>query len=317
MGGSNSSMSTAVQLRVQILTSHLASTSPQEDQEARDAAHAKQFQQEGCTYPVQGLLSPAELASADQFLTRLVLERPPFLPAEDLLNLHRTVPAVYELCSTPRIIAMAQRMLKTPDVSIFTSRILCKLPGIGKEIPYHQDSNYWPLVPPDQADIHPQVASIWLALDDVTTENGPMTVLPFSACPASRGRNVDEMLIKTNSADDSGFDNFNITLDSSKLETRGAQEVLMSRGDAEWHSAWTIHRSAPNPSAARRMAFIVRYVPTGTRVQPGVRGSFDADYHIVAVAGQGAEQPPVAAEGVHVYAPCVGNSPSQLAALKK
>ena len=54
-----------------------------------------------------------------------------------------------------------------------------------------------------------------------------------------------------------------------------------------------------------------------TQLARQVRGSFDDDYHIVAVAGQGAEQPPVAAEGVHVYAPCVGNSPSQLAALKK
>ena len=60
----------------------------------------------------------------------------------------------------------------------------------------------------------------------------------LAACPASRDRNVDEMLIKTNSADDSGFDNFNITLDSSKLETAGAQEVLMSRGD--WTSVFAL-----------------------------------------------------------------------------
>ena len=47
-----------------------------EDQESVDAAHAEQFQREGCTYPVHGLLSPAELATADQLLTRLVHERP-------------------------------------------------------------------------------------------------------------------------------------------------------------------------------------------------------------------------------------------------
>ena len=67
---------------------------------------------------------------------------------------------------------MASELLGTNDISIFTSRILCKYPkGEGKEIIWHQDSLYWPLVPPSQngimkegqlqtEDIAPKVVSI-------------------------------------------------------------------------------------------------------------------------------------------------------------
>lgn len=55
----------------------------------------------------------------------------------------------------------------------------------------------------------------------------------------------------------------------------------------------------------------MRYVPTGTRVRPGVRGSFDAAYPIVAVGGAGAAAA-VARPDAPRYAPCFGN-----AALKK
>ena len=79
---------------------------------------------------------------------------------------------------------MASDLLGTPDISVFTSRVLCKLPKTGKEIVWHQDSNYWPLAPPScllEGDvggdaIHPIVASLWLTLDDVTPESGPMEV---------------------------------------------------------------------------------------------------------------------------------------------
>lgn len=62
----------------------------------------------------------------------------------------------------------------------------------------------------------------------------------------------------------------------------------LKRGEAEMHSAWTLHRSDPNTSDRRRCAWIVRYCPTGTRVVPGMRDSFPADYNIVPVRGKGA-----------------------------
>jgi hypothetical protein len=65
-------------------------------------------------------------------------------------------------------------------------------------------------------------------------------------------------------------------------------------------------------SAYRRMAWIVRYCPTGTRVQPGLRGSFGVDYKFIPVAGKGVSSA-LPEPDRERYAPCFGNS----AALKK
>lgn len=265
-----------------------------------------EYARDGCVFPVRGLVPRARLDEVDQLLTKLVAERPENLAPEDLLNLHTTSNEVLALCQEPGILAFAKNLLGTEDIAVFTSRILCKLPGTGKEIPWHQDSNYWPLAPPGKKEFDPQVASVWLALDDVDDANGPMDVLPFPAQPESKGRNATEMIIDSG-GDTAGFDNFNLSLDAAKLNVGGARRVLIPRGSAEWHSAWTIHRSDPNRSDRRRMAWIVRYVPTGTTVIPGLRATFDASYRILPVSGRGAVSS-VSADGPHgIYSPCFGN----------
>lgn len=134
-------------------------------------------------------------------------------------------------------------------------------------------------------------------------------MLPFSAQPESRGRNVEEFVVDAG-GDTAGFDNFNLSLDAARLNGGGARPVLVARGDAEWHSAWTCHRSEANRSAARRLAFIVRYVPAGTTVVGGVRGAFGDDYELVGAGAADASPPlgPGPAGGGDVYAPCFGNA---------
>ena len=88
-------------------------------------------------------------------------------------------------------------------------RLLCKLPGTeedpnSREVPWHQDSQYWPLEPmkvgrtfsasckitglmslPNLSILinNQQEATLWLALDDVTAENGAMDMFTFNAVP--------------------------------------------------------------------------------------------------------------------------------------
>jgi hypothetical protein len=277
----------------------------------RNVSMANEYHLQGCLFPVHSGFSPSKMNEIDAVLTDAVKQRPANLKPEDMLNMHLTDEGIFSLCREPSSVKMAQLLLGTPDISVFTSRILCKLPQTGYEIPWHQDSNYWPLIPPHKDCVHPTVASLWLAIDDVRLDNGKMEVLPFSVQPNSKGRNVTECMLDAG-GDTSGFDNFNLSVDPGKLNVEGSRPVLLRRGQASWHSAWTIHRSDPNRSSTRRMAWIVRYCPTGTKVQPGIRGSFGADYKFVPVAGSGAETtlPEPSRER---YAPCFGNS----AALKK
>jgi len=270
------------------------------------------FDRDGLVFPVRGLFDDAALASADALLSSLVAERPPNLAPEDLLNLHTTVPAVLALCRAPRVLSLARALLRTPDVSVFTSRILCKLPG-GREIPWHQDSLYWPLEDPTTGG--PRVASLWLTLDDLHEDSGIMEVLPFSAAPATRDRDVRELVVDAG-GDTDGFDNFNLALDAARLDVSGKRRVVMARGEAEWHGAHVVHRSDANTSARRRLVWIVRYVATGTRVRAGVRGAFGAGYRLVPACGRGDDEvaSEASAEGGARYAPCFGGA---LAALKK
>lgn len=204
---------------------------------ARLDAVASEYRANGCVFPI-ALFAGADLDELDALCTALVDGRPPELAPEDLLNLHLTVPEVLAACRLPRMLALARRLLGADDVSVFTSRILCKMPHTGKEICWHQDSNYWPLVPPGSTDVSPEVASVWVALDDVTERNGPMDVLPYSAQPESRGRNVDELVVDAGGST-AGFDNFNLSVDAAKLNVSGTRKVLLRRGDAEAHSART------------------------------------------------------------------------------
>ncbi|MBM3278136.1 MAG: phytanoyl-CoA dioxygenase family protein, partial [Candidatus Handelsmanbacteria bacterium] len=60
-----------------------------------------------------------------------------------------------------------------PDIAIFACHLLQKPPQIGKRVPWHEDSAYWkgrldPIV----------VASITIALEPSTRENGCLEVLP-------------------------------------------------------------------------------------------------------------------------------------------
>ena len=217
-------------------------TAAQHDDDAAWAAQldavASEYRANGCVFPI-ALFAGADLDELDALCTALVDARPPELAPEDLLNLHLTVPEVLAACRLPRMLALARRLLGADDVSVFTSRILCKMPHTGKEICWHQDSNYWPLVPPGSTDVvAPKVASVWVALDDVTERNGPMDVLPYAAQPESRGRSVDELVVDAGGSTD-GFDNFNLSVDAAKLNVSGARKVLLRRGDAEAHSART------------------------------------------------------------------------------
>ena len=108
----------------------------------------KHYQKEGYVFPVERLFSDDRLTNIDDILTKIVENRPTGLPSEDLLNLHFTCKEILELCMEPSCLFIASKLLGTTDLSVFTSRILCKLPHEGKEIPWHQDALYWPLEPP-------------------------------------------------------------------------------------------------------------------------------------------------------------------------
>jgi hypothetical protein len=154
-----------------------------------------------------------------------------------------------------------------------------------------------------------------------------MEVLSLAALPESRHRHLPPDFVVNTGGNIEDFSNFNLAIRPEKLlpalevaprttaflgegpdreakEDRcdsepgmkgggssgggGGRTVLLRYGEASFHSSFTVHRSGKNRSRKRRrMAWIVRYVETGTRVLGGHRPVFPSDYRLIPVCGRG------------------------------
>jgi len=223
---------------------------------------------------VENLFSKEELNIVSEQLMSRVYNRPENVRAEDLLNLHLNDSYILELTKHPNSMAAASQLLNYPKLKVFTTRILCKMPGDGEsiEIPWHQDSSYWPLWPM-------KVASLWLALDDITEENGAMEMFTFKYLPQTRDRNLGVKKVEETGAD------FFIKIEEDVLNNLPMENVVkmtLRRGQSEFHDAHILHRSSENRSSRKRCAWIVRYIPDYVQILPNSwRKMFHDNYPLV------------------------------------
>jgi phytanoyl-CoA hydroxylase len=82
-------------------------------------------------------------------------------------------PRLDALAHHPRLLDVVTRMMGEPPV-LFQDMALIKPPHIGREKPWHQDHAYFDLP------LESLVIGVWVALDEATTENGCMIVVPGS-----------------------------------------------------------------------------------------------------------------------------------------
>jgi len=75
-----------------------------------------------------------------------------------------------KLGTHPNILSVIDQILG-PDIKLFRNAMLLKPPDVGSAKGMHQDSPYWPIRPME-------LCSCWFAIDEATTENGCMGVLP-------------------------------------------------------------------------------------------------------------------------------------------
>ena len=132
-----------------------------------------------------------------------------------------------------------------PDIVLWASSVFCKPAGVGLEVPWHQDGQYWPIRPR-------ATVTVWIALDDVTPENGCMRVIPGSHRMGDFSHDVSdrEDLVLNNMVNDP-----RINLDS-------AYDVVLEAGQLSLHDANLVHGSQPNRSQRRRAGFAIRYMPS-------------------------------------------------------
>ena len=80
-----------------------------------------------------------------------------------------------EIARTPEIVAMVSQLLG-PDLALWNSSLFAKPANDGKRTPWHQDGQYWPIRPL-------ATCTVWIALDDSTTQNGCLRILSLPSYP--------------------------------------------------------------------------------------------------------------------------------------
>ena len=158
--------------------------------------------------------------------------------------------AIYDLAAEPRIVDFVEDLLG-PDLICTMTHFFCKEPGETKQVAWHQDASYWAITPS-------KIVTVWLAIDDVGMDNGPMTVIPGSHL---HGQIPYEKL---------GDMSANVLSQSVPNPLDWGDEpvpFVMKAGQVSLHSDLLLHGSVPNSSARRRCGLTLRYNPPDVRFE--------------------------------------------------
>lgn len=171
-----------------------------------------------------------------------------------LFNLWRTDEAFRDFAFTPRFGGWAAQLLGARRVRVLEDNALTKDPRSGGELKWHQDYSYWPLA-------QPNAVTLWLALDDVTVDNGAVRMATGShllgeRLPAVFGTGATYFQDRRPGAVR--------PIEEPTEAGLGVETMEMRAGEATIHHALTWHASGANVTDHARRAAVVRYVADGT-----------------------------------------------------
>ncbi|NOU88744.1 phytanoyl-CoA dioxygenase family protein [Paenibacillus sp. LMG 31460] len=189
------------------------------------------------------------MKEAQEHVQWLINKNPNLRPEQLHTNLINNDPFWLRLVRDDRLLDIAQSFIG-PDIALFASHYICKPAFTGQPVLWHQDGSYWPLEPM-------KVISLWLAVDDSTTENGCLRVIP-----GTHQLQLQEMK--------GSFDVENVL--SSEIEKKFVDEskavdLVLKSGSVSIHHPNIIHGSKANLSPHRRCGLTIRYIPTSTKVK--------------------------------------------------
>ena len=192
----------------------------------------------------QGFFGPCTLFSPDKMAElrpaiEAVLECDPPDHKQREHNRHLEQRLIWDVSTHPAIIQRMQG-LYGQDLLMWRTNFFVKEPG-AKEIPWHQDHNYWPLEPPI-------IASAWIAIDESTVENSCLQVIPGSH---------RKTLPHIEATEDMVFAQMG---DPDYLDLSQAVNLEMQPGEFILFNERTVHHSEPNRSQKRRIGLAVRVV---------------------------------------------------------
>jgi len=145
-------------------------------------------------------------------------------------------------------------LLIGPNIGLWSSHFICKMPLIGRATPWHEDSAYWN----GRASTMTGICTVWLAIDEATPENGCMRVLPGTHSDGfSKYENVD-----------TASNIFGTQILPELIDESSAVYFALQPNQFSLHEARLIHGAQANTSDTRRTGYTMRYFPTTTHILP-------------------------------------------------
>lgn len=141
------------------------------------------------------------------------------------------------------------------DIGLWSSHLISKPPRTGKATPWHTDAAYWE----GRVSTMEGICTVWLAIDEVTSDNGCMKVIP--------GTHLSDDVHDYRPVD-SGTNLFESEIRPEQIDASVAVELLLHPNQCSIHDARIVHGANPNTSDRRRAGYTMRYFPTTTRVIP-------------------------------------------------
>lgn len=218
-----------------------------------DAAAVEAYQRDGYYFPVR-VMSESDAAEYRRKLEAYEAAHQPIMKTALRNKPHLVFTWINELIRDARILDAVEDILG-PNILAWGTNFFIKDPHDDAFISWHQDSTYWGLS-------HPDVTTAWIALSDVTPENGAMRMLPGSHL-LDQLPHVDtfaEHNLLTRGQE------VQIDVDESKTV-----DVPLKPGEMSLHHVRTVHASNPNATGTRRIGLAIRYVPTYVSQISGAR----------------------------------------------
>lgn len=146
----------------------------------------------------------------------------------------------------PRILE-AMIDLLGEDLKLFGDQLFMKPPG-GIEKTYHQDCPYFPVRPME-------VITAWVALDEVTEENGCMYVVPGSHKLGAVDHSEPWMV----------GDRQDMKIPDAAIDRERERPVTLRAGGCSFHHGLIQHRSGPNRTQTFRRGLATHYMTARSR----------------------------------------------------
>jgi ectoine hydroxylase-related dioxygenase (phytanoyl-CoA dioxygenase family) len=214
--------------------------------QARSQA-VEQYEREGYVL-FQNVLDEALIQEASDHVAWLLEKNPGVRPEHLGHTLMTNDPFWVRLVSDDRLLDIAQQFIG-PNIALFASHYICKPPGDGQPVLWHQDGSYWPLEPME-------VITLWLAVDDSLPENGCMRVIPGTHTLDLKGLQPNTEVANVLSSE----------IPPEYVDESKAVDCVLRRGGVSVHHPNIIHGSNANTSTLRRCGLTIRYIPTTTRI---------------------------------------------------